>query len=64
MTSDGTGTGTTQYTWNAEGRTATVTPWGGTATTYVYDGDGHRVQDTTAQHLFWYGVDGNLMGET
>jgi hypothetical protein len=30
---DGTGTGTTQYTWNAEGRTATVTPWGGTATT-------------------------------
>ena len=64
MTSDGTGAGTTQYTWNAEGRTATVTPWGGTATTYVYDGDGHRVEDTLGSILFWYGAGDKLVGTT
>jgi YD repeat-containing protein len=47
MLSDG--TGTTAYTWNAEGKTATVTPYGGTPTTYVYDGDGHRAKPVAQQ---------------
>ena len=64
MTSDGTGVGTTQYTWDAKGRVATVTPWGGTPTTYVYDAEGNRVEDTTPNRLFWYGASGNLLETT
>jgi RHS repeat-associated protein len=64
MTSDGTGTGTTQYTWNGEGKPMTVTPWGGATTTYVYDAEGRRVEDTAANRLFWYGASGKLLETT
>src|SRR5574338_533828 len=50
--------------WNAEGKTATVAPWGGTATAYVYDGDGHRVEDTSAQRRYWYGAGAEDLRDT
>jgi len=37
---------------------------GGLTATYVYDGDGNRVEDTAANRLFWYGASGNLLEMT
>jgi RHS repeat-associated protein len=52
------------YTWNAEGRMATVTSSLYGSESYTYDGDGHRVRKQTAGKLYWYGADGEVLAET
>src|SRR5213594_1841018 len=58
-TSDGTGTGTYSYTWNAEGRLATATtPSGGTSTTsFIYNALGERVQLLGPTYTYNYPFD-------
>jgi len=40
---DGTGTGSNSYTWDAEGRVASLTPYGGSTQTMTYNALGSRV---------------------
>src|SRR3989454_5485526 len=58
-TSDGTGTGTYSYTWNAEGRLAkATTPSGGTSTTsFIYNALGERVQLVAPTYTYNYPFD-------
>lgn len=49
------------YTWNAEGKMATVSSPQGLVT-YTYDGDGRRVEKSSGK-LYWYGADGNVLAE-
>lgn len=53
------------YTWNAEGKMASVTCSLYGSANYVYDGDGdgHRVEKSTGK-LYWYGTDGNVLSES
>jgi RHS repeat-associated protein len=53
----GTGTGTTAYTWDAEGKTLSVTPFGSSAFTEVYDALGRRVEQGTAGTYIEYVYD-------
>src|SRR5438128_8531250 len=59
LTSDGTGTGTYSYTWNAEGRLATATtPSGRTSTTsFIYNALGERVQLVAPTYTYNYPFD-------
>jgi RHS repeat-associated protein len=50
------------YTWNAEGKMATVSGSLGSAA-YLYDGDGQRVEKSSGK-LYWYGSDGNVLSES
>ncbi len=52
------------YTWNAEGKMATVTSSLYGLETYVYDGQDRRVMKKTAGKLYWYGTDGNVVAES
>lgn len=51
--------------YDAEGRVATATPSAGSASTYEYDGEGHRVKKTTGSAVTWYVYDamGGLAAE-
>lgn len=50
------------YTWNAEGKVATIGNGQGSVT-YSYDGDGNRVQKSSGK-LYWYGTEGNVLAES
>ncbi|MGH9344143.1 MAG: RHS repeat domain-containing protein [Terriglobia bacterium] len=52
------------YTWNTEGKMATVNSSLYGSETYTYDGDGRRVMKRTAGKLYWYGTDGNVLAES
>ena len=54
LTQDGTGTGSYTYTWDGEGRMATSTPSGGSATTYIYNALGQRVDKYTGTSYHEY----------
>jgi RHS repeat-associated protein len=63
-----TGNGSISLRYDAESRICSV---GGTScttgTTYIYDGDGRRVEKTTsgsAYKLYWYNTSGNVLDET
>ena len=49
------------YQWDAESRVKTVDS--GTTATYVYDGDGKRVEKYGIVY-YWYSADGTLLAET
>ena len=54
LTSDG----INAYTWNAESETKTAA-----GVTYIYDGDGNRVEKSNGT-LYWYGLGGEVLTET
>lgn len=53
------------YTWNAEGKMATVASSLYGSETYAYNGDGKQVMKKTAGKLYyWYGTDRNVLAES
>jgi len=58
-----TGAGTESYTWNAEERMATVASSLYGDDTYVYDGDGERVEKASGK-LYWRGAGGEVLAES
>ena len=64
LTSDGSGTGTSSYTWDAERRVATATPYSGAVTTFTYNALGQRMRAASSNFTYDYafGASGVAVG--
>jgi YD repeat-containing protein len=64
LLTDGTGAGTFTYTYDAEGRVKTATPYGGSTATYTYNALGQRVRREVSTSVVDVGYDafGQMIG--